>query len=165
MRFLPRLALIVLLITPLRALAQPFTLSITPKTQSYTGVAPVYTISGAPGSGFSASIYLSAHSDALPGTTFSLSSNKINPPYNSTVTLTVTLPTYYTNGTHAIIVEGSNGPALARDTCWLVIDVPPKTGWTVYNTYNSGVPSNEINDVSFEPGGAIWVSTHKGGSV
>jgi ligand-binding sensor domain-containing protein len=139
---------------------EPFTISASPDSQTLSGATATYSITVAAGSGYTASVFLSASCPTLPGATLAVQPNKVNSPYTTASVMTVTVTGEKVPGTHQIIIEGKNGPSIARDT--VTLTVAGKPAWRVFNTYNSPLPSNIIRAIEIDRDGVAWIGTEWG---
>jgi ligand-binding sensor domain-containing protein len=142
------------------AAQEPFLISTTPRTQNLTGASADFTVTVSAQLGFTASVMFSAYSPTLPGASFSFTPNLVNAPYTTPTKMTVTMTGPKTGGTHTIVIEARNGPAVARDSVTIV--VTDKPAWRVYTTYNSPLPGNTITSIAIDRDGAGWVGTTSG---
>lgn len=139
---------------------QTFTISVSPHSATTNGADTKFYVHVTPSGGYAASVYLSATIPSLPGATLVFGTSILNPPFTDSAYFTVQLTGAKTGGTHAIIVNGKNGPVSVYDTAQLTI--PLKTAWQVFNTTNSQLPDNSISCVVVEKNGRGWFGTPKG---
>jgi ligand-binding sensor domain-containing protein len=157
------LSLLLLLATSSSALAQGFSISVTPEHQSVmAGEKVSFVIHVTPQDGFSASVFLQVHSDQFAASEISLDVSKVNAPYTATATLTVS-PQPGNTALRTIIIEARNADLVATDTVSLTVVVPTgKDQWITYDTANSILPSNTINDIAFDRNDVAWIATSEG---
>ncbi len=138
----------------------PFTISVVQKQLTEQSGGTTFTILAGADSGFTASIFLRASSPTLAQSAFTFSRPRFDHPYTSPVQLTVQTDGAVGPGIHVIVVEGFNGSVVATDTCNLII--AERSGWTVYTTQNSALPTNVIRSIQLDDQGVAWMATDNG---
>ncbi|MBS1910391.1 MAG: T9SS type A sorting domain-containing protein [Bacteroidetes bacterium] len=159
-RLFSLLALIIAFAGVTQLHAQPFTIGALPRTQAATNGTATFTIHVHADSTYSSSITFRASAPSLPGTWFAFSKTTINYPYGD-VSLVANVTGRKIGGTHAIVIEGYNGPRVVRDTVQLNV-APASTAWLVFDTNNSPLPSNRITAIAIDRNGVGWIGTDNG---
>lgn len=60
------------------------------------------------------------------------------------------------------IVPGPDGRIWAASAALGVFAFDPNTGWTNYNSLNSGLASDIVTSLAYDPGGRIWIGSDQG---
>lgn len=60
------------------------------------------------------------------------------------------------------IVPGPDGRIWAASVALGVFAFDPDTGWTNYNSLNSGLASDIVTSLAYDPGGRIWIGSDQG---
>lgn len=141
--------------------AQPFKVIATSRSQSYMGGQTRFTIKVKAEPGFSATVFLTAHAPTLQGEIWSqVYPPAINYPYTDTAVFTLTLLSRRSAGSHPIVIEGMNGPAISRDT--VMLTMTENSGWRTYDRHNSPLRDTMIQAIVVDSSGAGWIGTRQG---
>ena len=155
MRMLKGWVLCVFLFAVYTATPQGLQVSCSPATQE---VMPDSTISFdvmlIPYNGFSQQVALKATSNILPQLNISFSQQYVFYPYDTALTMNVSVNGSVTSGHYWIAVSALNGPIISTDTVYINIDTA-LCGWhQIKNPADYG--ANYIGHIVFDSSGNVW---------